>query len=176
MIAQAAGKHNKSTLLSWNPSASASHYEVLAASEVNLSVYLQPQPATPKRVPVRRRRTDPDRTRNSRRAAGQRGGARSVRTDRDDQQLRTSSRPRNAHRVYEVIAENAAGEKSEPSNVQTMPTPEPAATFGSVRGVLGSSALGRASIARAGAPSPAQRLLDAAQAAAAQGDRAQALR
>jgi hypothetical protein len=176
MIAQTTGKgRSKATLLSWSPSASASHYEVLAANEVNLTLYLQPQPAA---------------------ASGfQYEGAEPILTEPETpgalpvnvavpgqfEPIGTTSSAffvahSNAHRVYEVVAENAAGERSEPSNVQTMPSPEPAATFGSVRGVLGSSALGRASVARAGSPSPAQRLLDAAQAAAAHGQKAQALR
>ncbi|HTA33521.1 MAG TPA: hypothetical protein VK721_08865 [Solirubrobacteraceae bacterium] len=175
MIAQATGtgKH-KSTLLSWNPSASASHYEVLAASEVNLTVYLQPQPTLASGFQYEGAEptlTEPETP-----------GALAVNVAVPGQfePIGTTSSAffvahSSAHRVYEVIAENAAGQKSEPSNVQTMPTPEPAATFGSVRGVLGTSALGRASIARAGSPSPAQRLLDAAQAAAARGEKAQAL-
>ena len=134
MIAQSTGRgRSKGTLLSWNPSASANHYEVLAASEVNLTLYLQPQPAT---------------------AGGfQYEGAEPILTEPETpgalpvnvavpgqfEPIGTTSSAYfvahgNAHRVYEVVAENAAGQKSEPSNVQTMPTPEPPATFGSVRG------------------------------------------
>jgi hypothetical protein len=175
MIAQVTGKRRKSTLLSWNPSASASHYEVLAASEVNLSVYLKPQPTLASGFQYEGAEpilTEPETPGALAVNVAVPGQFEPIGTTSSAYFVAHSS----AHRVYEVIAENAAGEKSEPSNVQTMPTPEPAATFGSVRGVLGSSALGRASIARAGSPSPAQRLLDAAQAAAAKGDRAQALR
>jgi hypothetical protein len=180
MIAQAAGK-GKGTLLSWNPSPSAKHYEVLAASEVNVSVYLQPQPALPSGFQYEGAEpilTEPE-------TPG--ALAVNVATPGQFEPIGTTSSAyfvahSSAHRVYEVIAENAAGEKSAPSNVQIMPTPEPPATFGSVRGVLGSSPLGRASVARVGRAgsvgpqSRAQRLLDAAQAASARGDRAQALR
>ncbi|MCW3020226.1 MAG: hypothetical protein JWN10_2534 [Solirubrobacterales bacterium] len=183
MIAQDLGS-KPGTLLSWKPSPSAKHYEVLAASEVNLTVYLQEQPTLPHGFqyegaePILSSPETP--------------GALPINVALPGQfePIGTTSSAyfvahTNAHRVYEVIAVNAAGEKSGPSNIQIMPTPEPPATFGSVRGVLGSSPLGRASVARVGRAgrvesvgprSLAQRLLDAAQAASARGDRAEALR
>ena len=173
MIAQDLGRKT-GTLLSWKPSPLAKHYEVLAASEVNLTVYLQEQPTLPHGFQYEG--AEPTLT------SPETPGALPVNVAVPGQfePIGTTSSAyfvahTNAHRVYEVIAENAAGEKSEPSNVQIMPTPEPPATFGSVRGVLGSSPLGRASIARVGSASPAQRLLDAAQAASARGERAEAL-
>ncbi len=177
MIAEDLGRKT-GTLLSWKPSPMAKHYEVLAASEVNLTVYLQEQPTLPHGFQYEG--AEPIL------ASPETPGALPVNVSVPGQfePIGTTSSAyfvahTDAHRVYEVIAENAAGEKSEPSNIQIMPTPEPPATFGSVRGVLGSSPLGRASIARAGRAgprSPAQRLLDAAQAAYARGERAEALR
>jgi hypothetical protein len=174
MIAQDLGRKT-GTLLSWKPSPSAKHYEVLAASEVNLTVYLQEQPTLPHGFqyegaePILSSPETP--------------GALPVNVAVPGQfePIGTTSSAyfvahTNAHRVYEVIAENAAGQRSGPSNIQIMPTPEPPATFGALRGVLGSSPLSRASVARVASVSLPQRLLDAAQAAWAQGDRAAALR
>ncbi len=64
-----------------------------------------------------------------------------------------------AHRVYEVVAENAAGEASEPSNIQIGPAPEPPSTFASVRAQLRPASGGGsgAFAARAGHASPAAR-------------------
>jgi hypothetical protein len=80
-----------------------------------------------------------------------------------------------AHRVYEVIAETAGGEQSGPSNIQIVPTPEPAATFGSVQAAIGSSAA-HGKTAQAASVSAAQRLLDGARSAWARGERSTALR
>jgi hypothetical protein len=79
-----------------------------------------------------------------------------------------------AHRVYEVVAENAVGDLSDSSNIQIVPTPEPAPTFGSVRGAIGSPGplSGKAGLASVSA---AQRLLDSAQAAWGRGARSAAL-
>ena len=83
-----------------------------------------------------------------------------------------------AHRVYEVVAENAAGEVSEPSNIQVGSPPEPPSTFASVRAQLRPTSGGGsgAFAARAGHASPAARVLDAAEADWWHGHRARALR
>ena len=173
MIAETAGK-GKGTLLSWKPSRSAARYEVLAADEAKLTVYLQPQPSlthdafqfegaqpiiagpeTPGALPV---------------DISLPGAFEPVGTTTDSYFVA----PSNAHRVYEVVAENADGQASGPSNIQIVPTPEPAPTFGSVRAAIGSPApLGGK--AAAASVSAAQRLLDGAQSASARGDRAAAL-
>jgi hypothetical protein len=174
MIAEAASK-GKSTLLSWKPSSSATRYEVLAASETKFTLYLQPQPSathdafqfegaqpllstpeTPGSVPV---------------SLSLPGEFESVGSTSNSYFVAHT----NAHRVYEVVAENADGEQSSPSNIQLVPTPEPPATFGSVRAAIGPSGAGKQSAARAATVSTAQRLLDSAQAASARGDRAGAL-
>jgi len=174
MIAEAADR-GKSTLLSWKASSKAVRYDVLAANETNLTLYLQPQPSTthdafqfegaqpllstpetPGAVPV---------------ALSLPGEFESVGTTTNAYFVAHT----HAHRVYEVVAENADGERSNPSNIQVVPTPEPPATFASVRGAIGSSGPGRHSAAHAASVSTAQRLLDAAQAAWSHGDRAGAL-
>jgi hypothetical protein len=177
MIAESAGKGaSKGTLLSWKPSPSAARYRVLAASTTKLTLYLQPQPSlthdafqfegaqpivsspeTPGAVPV---------------SFSLPGEFESIATTSDPYFVAHSS----AHRVYEVVAETASGEQSDPSNIQIVPTPEPAATFGSVQAAIGSSAAGNAMTARAASASSAQRLLDAARSAWARGQRPAALR
>ena len=175
MIAEAAGKGtHKSTLLSWKPSPSAVRYQVLAATETNLTLYLQPQPSathdpfqfegaqpilstpsTPGSVPV---------------AMSLPGQFESVGTTSDPYFVAHSD----AHRVYEVVAEKANGQASAPSNIQIVPTPEPAPTFSSVRGAIGSPGplSGKAGVASVSA---AQRLLDSAESAFERGDHAAAL-
>ncbi len=175
MIAEAAAK-GRSTLLSWKPSPAAARYEVMAANEANLTLYLQPQPSltpdafqfegaqpilsspeTPGAVPV---------------AMSLPGEFEPVGTTTNSYFVAHT----NAHRVYEVIAENAAGESSGPSNIQITPTPAPPATFGSVQEAIGSSAPADGTSARTASVSAARRLLDGAQAAWARGDRPAALR
>jgi hypothetical protein len=79
---------------------------------------------------------------------------------------------RPGHYAYQVVAENAAGERSSPSNVQVVPAPEPPATFGALAQALAPPV---ATIARAGHRSRLQRLLGAAQAAWNRGDRRSAM-
>jgi hypothetical protein len=175
MIAEATGKaDSKGTLLSWKPSAAATRYEVLAASSVNLTLYLQPQPSltpdafqfenaqpivsspgTPGAVPV---------------VMSVPGEFEPVATTSDSYFVAHSD----AHRVYEVVAEKADGQVSGPSNIQIVPTPEPAPTFSSVRGALG-SLRGFGAKAGVASVSDAERLLDNAQSAWARGERAAAL-
>jgi hypothetical protein len=162
----------RGTLLSWEPSRSAKRYEVLAAAEHATTLYLKAPPtmpsgfqsegATPKVV-------DP----------GTAGGVPVTLTVPGgfEPVASTSSSHYVAHRrgkyVYTVVAENAAGEASGPSNIQLVPEPEPPPTFGSVALALSPS---RATVARADGGSQQQRLLAAAQAAWHRGDRARALR
>jgi hypothetical protein len=74
--------------------------------------------------------------------------------------------------TYQVVAVNAAGERSPPSNVQVVPAPEPPTTFAALDQALASPV---ATIARAGSGSRLQRLLGAAQAAWKRGDRRSAM-
>jgi hypothetical protein len=78
------------------------------------------------------------------------------------------------HRVYEVVAKNAEGKASGPSNVQIAPAPEPPPTFSALRPLLGRWSM--ATAARGGSGSRPERLLGAAQAAWSRGDRSIALR
>jgi hypothetical protein len=173
MIAETAA-NGKGTLLSWRPSRSAVRYEVLAANEASLTLYLQPQPSltddafqfedaepiisspeTPGAVPV---------------TLSLPGEFEAVGTTSDSYFVAHSD----AHRVYEVVAENAVGGLSDSSNIQIVPTPEPVPTFGSVRGAIGSPGAlsGKAGLASVSA---AQRLLDSAEAAWGRGARSAAL-
>jgi hypothetical protein len=74
--------------------------------------------------------------------------------------------------VYSVVGVNSAGMRSAPSNVQVVPEPEPAATFGSLEQA---AVPGSAKSARAAVRSPLERQLQAAKAAYARGDRRGAL-
>jgi hypothetical protein len=173
MIAETADR-GRGTLLSWKASPSAARYEVLAAPETSLKVYMQPQPVRPQGFqyegaePILANPGEPGAVPVSLSLPGE---FERVGTTSSSYFVAHTS----AHRVYEVVAENAAGQRSEPSNIQIVPTPEPAATFGSLQGVLGSSTLGSSTAARAASVSGPQQLLDEAQAAWAQGDRAAAL-
>jgi hypothetical protein len=173
MIAETPAKA-KGTLLSWEPSRSAVRYEVLAANETNLTVYLQPQPSlTPD--PFQFEGAQPILT------SPETPGALPVNISLPGpfEPVGTTSdsyfvAPSDAHRVYEVLAENADGQTSEPSNIQIVPTPEPAPTFGSVRAAIGAPGpLGGK--AAAASVSAARRLLDSAQSAWGRGDRSAAL-
>jgi hypothetical protein len=174
MIADKVGKGG--TLLSWNRSPSATRYEVLAAPELNVSLYLKPPPTLPNGFQLEGATptvTEPEAPGSVQVTLGLPGGFQPVGTTTDSYFVaHTSGR----HYAYEVIAENAAGQASSPSNVQIVPSPEPAATFGSLRGSLGSPLPGVATAARAGSASRAERLLDAAQGAWQHGDRGTAMR
>jgi hypothetical protein len=61
------------------------------------------------------------------------------------------SAPRGVRVAYQVVAENATGAMSPRSNVQVVPDPRPAATFGQLERALGGSA--QAVAAAAGAES-----------------------
>jgi hypothetical protein len=175
MIAESADKAKaKGTLLSWNPSPTAVRYQVLAASEANLTLYLKPQPRAVH--PFQFEGAEPIL------ASPETPGAVPVSLSLPEQfePIGTTSSSyfvahASGHHVYEVIAENAAGVKSDPSNIQIVPTPEPAPTFASLEGAVGSLSAGGTSAARAASTSASQRLLDAAQAAWERGDRSLAL-
>ncbi len=173
MIAESA---KGGTLLSWQRSSSAVRYQVLAANELTVKLYLQPQPTLPHgfqyegAMPIL----------SSPEAPGALPVTLSLPGEYEPVGSTTGSDllvPTKAHRIYEVRAENAAGEPSPPSNIQIFPSPEPQPTFGSLQAALSTAPAGRlASAARAGSASPQARLLDAAQEAWMRGDHATALR
>jgi len=167
LIAQAA---HRGTLLSWKPSPSAVRYEVLAAPEITVTVYLQAPPTNPDgfqfdgALPIV---SEPEAPGSVPVTISLPGAFRQVATTTNSYLLRAPG-----HYVYEVLAEDGAGATSTPSNIQVVPAPEPPATFGSLAGALTTP---RAAVARAGVRSPAQRLLDAARSAWSRGDRPAAL-
>jgi hypothetical protein len=174
MIAEAAAK-GKGTLLSWKRSPSAVRYEVLAASEINLTLYLQPLPTYPDGFPFEGAEpilSSPETPGSVPVTVSQAGEFEPVGTTSNSFFVAPGDR----HRVYEVIAENAAGKRSGPSNIQIVPTPEPAPTFAALGGAIGSAPTTGASEARVGSTSPVQRALDGAQAAWDRGEHGVALR
>jgi hypothetical protein len=174
MIAEAAAK-GKGTLLSWKRSPAAVRYEVLAASEINLTLYLQPLPTYPDGFPFEGAEpilSSPETPGSLPVTVSEAGEFEPVGTTSNSFFVAPGDR----HRVYEVIAENAAGERSGPSNIQIVPTPEPAPTFAGLGGAIGSASFGGASEARVSTTSPVQRALDEAQAAWDRGEHGVALR
>jgi len=162
--------HN-GTLLSWKPSPSAVRYEVLAAPEVTATVYLKAPPTLPNGYQFENALP----TVVAPEAPGGVPVTISLTGAFEPVAATTSSYFVHApgHYVYEVVAENAAGRTSSPSNVQVVPTPEPPATFAALAQALGRPV---ATVARARSDSPSQRLLDSAQAAWSRGERSAALR
>jgi hypothetical protein len=164
---------HKGTLLSWKPSPSAVRYEVLAAREISATVYLQGPPTMPNgfrlegAVPTV---TTPEAPGSVPVTVSLPGAFEPVATTSSSSYL---ARLR-GHHVYEVLAKNAEGKTSGPSNVQIAPAPEPPPTFRALRPLLGGWSL--ASAAREGSGSRPERLLGAAQAAWSRGDRSTALR
>jgi hypothetical protein len=167
LVANAA---HKGTLLSWRPSRGAARYEVLAAREINATLYLKAPPkfpsgfqsenAQPKVVGAGAPGSIPVTLSGP-------GGFKPVGSTTASYFVDHS----HGRFVYAVVAEDAAGQVSNPSNIQIVPEPEPA-TFGALAQTLGPQA---ARAARAGSGSPAERLLGAAESAAGRGDRAGAL-
>ena len=164
---------HKGTLLSWKPSPSAVRYEVLAAREISATVYLQGPPTMPNGFQLEGAVP----TVTSSEAPGSvpvtvsvPGAFEPVATTSSSHYL---ARLR-GHHVYEVLAKNAEGKTSDPSNVQISPAPEPPPTFRALRPLLGGWSA--ASAARVGPGSRPERLLGAAQAAWSRGDSSTALR
>ena len=168
MIADSLGS---GTLLSWKPSPSAVRYEVLAASEVQVPLYLKAPPTMPSgfqmegATPTPTVAGDPEGVQVT---LGLSGGLRPVASTVDPFYVD----PTGGRQVFAVRAVNAAGQASDPSNVQAAPVPEPAPTFGSLRQTLAS---GWTKAATASSRSRPAQLLDAAQAAWQRGDRGAAL-
>ncbi len=135
MIADSLGGR---TLLSWKPSHSAVRYEVLAASEAAGAAIPEGAADAAERLPDGRRDADAHRRGRPRRRAGDAGaiGRAAAGGEHRRSVLRRPHRRRG--RCYAVRAVNAAGEASDPSNVQAAPVPEPAPTFGSLRQTLAS--------------------------------------
>jgi hypothetical protein len=164
---------HKGTLLSWKPSRSAVRYEVLAAREISATVYLQGPPTMPNgfrlegAVPTA---TTPEAPGSVPVTVSLPGAFEPLATTSSSSYLARAA----GHRVYEVLAKNAEGKTSGPSNVQIAPAPEPPPTFRALRPLLGGWSL--ASTAREGSGSRPERLLGAAQAAWSRGDRSRALR
>ena len=167
------------TLLSWNPSRSAVRYRVLSASELSLTVYMEPQPTVPGGFPYEGAEpilTEPETP----------GAIPVTLTGPSEfETLATTTDPyfvahQSGKRVYEVMAEGADGRSSGPSDIQIAPEPEPPATFASLQGVLSAPGAGfgttAATAARVGAPTRLQRLLAAARSSWSHGRRGAALR
>lgn len=168
MIADGTGK---GTLLSWKPSPGAVRYEVLAASEVQLPLYLKPPPTLPDGFQMEGATptlTEPEAPESVQVTLSLPGQLEPIASTTDPFFVDRS----NSHRVFAVVAVNAAGQASDPSNIQIAPEPEPSPTFGSLRQALGSAWSASAAATGSG---PSQ-LLDAAQVAWERGDRAAALR
>ncbi len=161
---------HKGTLLSWKPSPSAVRYDVLAAPEVTATVYLQAPPTNANgfqfegALPTV---TEPEAPGSVPVTLSLPGAFEQVATTTEPYLLRAPG-----HYVYQVVAENAAGVASTPSNIQVVPTPEPPATFSALAQALGGPG---ATTARAGSGSRLQQLLDAAQSAWNRGDHPAAL-
>jgi hypothetical protein len=175
MIAENA-KHG--TLLSWKRSPSAKRYEVLAANELKVTLYMQPQPTAPSSSPHQYPYEGAQPILAEPEAPGSVPVTLSVAGEYETVGSTTGSdfvAPTKAHRIYEVVAENAAGVASSPSNVQVFPTPEPAATFGSVRASLPAVGGSGAHAASAASDTPQAHALDTAERAWDRGERATAL-
>jgi len=155
----------RGTLLSWRASPAAVRYEVLAAREITATVYLKAPPTNPNGFPFDGALptvTEPEAPGSVPVDITLPGAFQAVAATTSSFVVR-----RPGHYTYQVVAVNAAGERSPPSNVQVVPSPEPPATFAAL-----SQALARpvAMIARAGSESRLQRLLGAAQAAWKRGE------
>lgn len=162
----------KGTLLSWKRSASAARYEVLAAPEVSLTLYLKAPPIGPSGFPFEGATptvTGPETPGSVPVTLSLTGSFEPVATTSGT--FFVDRAPR--HRVFEVVARDAFGRASSPSNIQIAPVPEPPATFAGTEAALAAST--RATIASAGSVSWPRRLLSAAQAAWRRGDRNAAL-
>jgi len=169
---------HKGTLLSWAPTRSAVRYDVLASPEITTTVYLRAPPTDAAgftaegALPTP---TEPEAPGSVPVTLSLPGNFEEVGTTTNSYLVRPPG-----HYVYEVVARNAAGEASAPSNIQVTPAPEPPATFGSLEQAvappLGRMASTASAARRRGPRSRLQRLLDGAQAAWRSGDRAAALR
>ena len=175
--AMIADKVPKGTLLSWKPARSAVRYEVLAAPEVSVTVYLQGPPTGPNGFPFEGATP----TVTSAETPGSQPFTISL--PGAFEAVGTTASPyfmarRHGHFVYEVVAKSASGQSSQPSNVQIGPAPEPPATFATLKGALSSSAPAgnTAHAAGAGFHSRELSLLEGAQAAWQRGERSAALR
>ena len=175
--AMIADKVPKGTLLSWKPTRSAVRYEVLAAPELSVTVYLQGPPTGPTGFPFEGATP----TVTSAETPGSQPFTISL--PGTFQTVGTTTSPyflarRHGHLVYEVVAKSASGRSSQPSNVQIGPAPEPSATFAALETTL-SSAPVRGEEARAagvGRRSRQLSLIQAAQSAWQRGERSSALR
>ncbi len=163
----------RGTLLSWEPSAHASSYEVLRASVIEVTLNLQEPPALPSgfrfddEMPILTQPGAPGSTAVTLPVALDfRPIATTDETDYVD--------PARGRYMYEVIAKDAAGYASDPSNFEVVPSEEPPASFATVRQALGSPTAGVAS-AGAAPGSNAWSLLDDAEGAWARGSHGAAL-
>ena len=138
MIADRVGK---GTLLSWKPSAGATRYRVLAASQLTVSLYLKAPPTLPSGFQMEGATpivTEPGAPESVQVQLSLPGTFEPVGTTTESAFVAHASGPQ----VYAVVAENAAGEESDPSNIQIVPTPEPAASFPSLWRTLGPAGQG----------------------------------
>lgn len=173
MIADTVGK---GTLLSWRPARSAVRYEILAAPETSVTLYLEGPPTGPNGYPFEGATP----TVTSAETPGAQpfkisipGAFEPLGTTTGTDFLAT----RPGRYVYEVVARNASGQASQPSNVQIGPAPEPPATFASLIDSVGSWTPGGTGAHAAGlGAAPQQRsMIEAAQSAWKRGRRSAAL-
>jgi len=158
------------TLLSWKPVPSAVRYEVLAARELTATLYLTPPPTLPNGFQLEGalpKVSEPGAPGSVPVTLSMPGGFEPVAETESPYVVRPPG-----NYVYQVVGVNSAGMRSAPSNVQVVPEPEPAATFGSLEQAAAPSGGGSA---RTAGRSPLARQLQAADAAYERGDRRGAL-
>ncbi len=169
MIADVVG--NK-TLLSWKPSPAAVRYQVMAAPEITVSISLRAPPTLPNGFQLEGAMptvTEPGAPGSVPVTLALQGAFEPVATTTSPYFVDDAG----VHRTYTVIAENAAGEASGPSNIQVVPVPEPSASFGALRQSLDSPL--PTTSARTASASHLDELLAGAQAAWSRGDHGAAL-
>jgi hypothetical protein len=161
---------HQGTLLSWRPSAHATKYTVMAASQLPVTLYLKAPPTLPSgfqmegATPIL---TEPEAPESVQVQLTLPGTFEPVGTTTDSFFVDRSL----GARAYTVVAESAGGEKSTDSNIQINPAPEPAPSFVSLWNQLGPAGK------RAGAATAtgSRELLTAAQRAWSSGEHSAAL-
>jgi hypothetical protein len=165
----------KGTLLTWQPVAHATSYQVLESSFTPVTLSFTAPPALPNGFRFEDASPIPTNPGTP--------GAHQVQINLPGNFLPTGTttstyfvdRSR-GHHAYEVVAKTATGEFSTPSNVEVVPDPRPAATFGAIRQALGEPSAVAAGVGSPAPPSARQvKLLNAAESAWRAGHRATAL-
>ena len=126
------------------------------------------------RVPLRGRLADSDQPGDPRRYQLTIDLPRQLPADgNDDQHLLRRSFA--GHHAYEVVAKNGDGRASNPSNLEVVPDPRPAATFGAIQQALGEPTAVAAGVGSGAALGPPGEAANAAESAWRAGHRAAAL-